>query len=78
MMEAGSETADAAAKRGLDWLVPKQVLDLKGDWAVKRPDVRPGGWAFQYNNAALSRSRRHRRRRHVDGPDAARHRHQRI
>ena len=28
-----------------------QVLDLKGDWAVKRPDVRPGGWAFQYNNA---------------------------
>ena len=27
------------------------MLDLKGDWAVKRPDVRPGGWAFQYNNA---------------------------
>jgi squalene-hopene/tetraprenyl-beta-curcumene cyclase len=24
---------------------------VKGDWAVKRPDVRPGGWAFQYNNA---------------------------
>jgi squalene-hopene/tetraprenyl-beta-curcumene cyclase len=51
MMEAGSETATRAAKRALDWLVPRQVLDLKGDWAVKRPDVRPGGWAFQYNNA---------------------------
>jgi squalene-hopene/tetraprenyl-beta-curcumene cyclase len=51
MMEADSESATRAAKRGLDWLVPKQVLDLKGDWAVKRPDVRPGGWAFQYNNA---------------------------
>ena len=38
-------------KQALDWLVPKQVLDLKGDWAVKRPEVRPGGWAFQYNNA---------------------------
>jgi squalene-hopene/tetraprenyl-beta-curcumene cyclase len=50
MMEAGNEAANAAAKRGLDWLVPKQVLDLKGDWAVKRPDVRPGGWPFQYNN----------------------------
>jgi squalene-hopene/tetraprenyl-beta-curcumene cyclase len=24
---------------------------VKGDWAVKRPEVRPGGWAFQYNNA---------------------------
>jgi squalene-hopene/tetraprenyl-beta-curcumene cyclase len=51
MMEAGSEAAAASAKRGLDWLVPKQVLDIKGDWAVKRPDVRPGGWAFQYDNA---------------------------
>jgi squalene-hopene/tetraprenyl-beta-curcumene cyclase len=51
MLEAGGEAATVSAKRGLDWLVPKQVLDLKGDWAVKRPDVRPGGWAFQYNNA---------------------------
>src|SRR5207253_2507740 len=37
-------------KQGLDWLKPRQVLDLKGDWAAKAPDVRPGGWAFQYNN----------------------------
>jgi squalene-hopene/tetraprenyl-beta-curcumene cyclase len=51
LMEAGDEKALAACKRGLDWLVPKQILDVKGDWAAKRPDVRPGGWAFQYNNA---------------------------
>src|ERR1700684_3418531 len=51
LLEAGSEAALAPARQGLDWLVPKQVLDLKGDWAVKSPDVRPGGWAFQYNNA---------------------------
>jgi squalene-hopene/tetraprenyl-beta-curcumene cyclase len=51
LLEAGGEEAVAAAKAGLDWLKPKQVLDVKGDWAVKRPDVRPGGWAFQYNNA---------------------------
>src|SRR6266550_1581568 len=50
LLEAGGE-ALPAAKQGLDWLLPKQVLDLKGDWAVKRPDIRPGGWAFQYNNA---------------------------
>ena len=50
LIEAGGEAAPAA-KAGLDWLVPKQVLDIKGDWAVKRPEVRPGGWAFQYNNA---------------------------
>src|SRR6201996_7308659 len=51
MLEAGDEASMASAKKGLDWLVPKQVLDLKGGWAVKRPDTRPGGWAFQYNNA---------------------------
>jgi squalene-hopene/tetraprenyl-beta-curcumene cyclase len=33
------------------WLAERQILDLKGDWAVRRPDVEPGGWAFQYNNA---------------------------
>jgi squalene-hopene/tetraprenyl-beta-curcumene cyclase len=51
MNEAGSPAAMSSVERGLDWLLPRQVLDLKGDWAVKRPEVRPGGWAFQYNNA---------------------------
>ena len=51
LIEAGSPDALASAKQGLDWLRPKQVLDVKGDWAAKRPEVRPGGWAFQYNNA---------------------------
>jgi squalene-hopene/tetraprenyl-beta-curcumene cyclase len=51
MLETGDERAKKAAKAGLDWLVPRQVLDVKGDWAEQRPDVRPGGWAFQYNNA---------------------------
>jgi squalene-hopene/tetraprenyl-beta-curcumene cyclase len=50
LIEAGGGAA-LPARQGLDWLVPKQVLDVKGDWAVKRPETRPGGWAFQYNNA---------------------------
>ena len=51
LLEAGGDEAVARSKAGLDWLKPLQVLDVKGDWAAKRPDVRPGGWAFQYNNA---------------------------
>ena len=51
LLEAGGEKATAAANRGLDWLKPLQILDVKGDWIEQRPDVRPGGWAFQYNNA---------------------------
>jgi len=50
MLEVGSEEALARASRALDWLRPRQVLDVVGDWADQRPDVRPGGWAFQYAN----------------------------
>jgi squalene-hopene/tetraprenyl-beta-curcumene cyclase len=50
LLEAGGEEASIPARRALDWLLPRQILDVKGDWAVKRADVRPGGWAFQYNN----------------------------
>jgi squalene-hopene/tetraprenyl-beta-curcumene cyclase len=51
LLEVGGERAVAEAKRGLDWLIPKQILDLRGDWVAQRPNVRPGGWAFQYANA---------------------------
>jgi squalene-hopene/tetraprenyl-beta-curcumene cyclase len=51
LLEAGGGQAEAQVKRGLDWLVPKQILDVRGDWIVRRPDLRPGGWAFQYANA---------------------------
>ena len=33
-----------------DWLRQRQILDVVGDWAVRRPGLRPGGWAFQYAN----------------------------
>jgi squalene-hopene/tetraprenyl-beta-curcumene cyclase len=41
----------AAALRGLGWLQPLQELEVRGDWSERRPQVRPGGWAFQYRNA---------------------------
>jgi squalene-hopene/tetraprenyl-beta-curcumene cyclase len=51
LLETGGTGREAAARAGLAWLKPLQVLDVKGDWAVQRPNVRPGGWAFQYANA---------------------------
>jgi squalene-hopene/tetraprenyl-beta-curcumene cyclase len=50
LLETKDAKAEAAAARGLEWLAPLQVLDVKGDWADEKPDVRPGGWAFQYRN----------------------------
>jgi squalene-hopene/tetraprenyl-beta-curcumene cyclase len=47
LLEAGEKEA---ARRGLDWLKPLQVLDVEGDWIARRPGLRPGGWAFQYAN----------------------------
>ncbi len=40
----------AIAHKACDWLASKQITDLVGDWAFWRPNVRPGGWAFQYAN----------------------------
>ena len=51
LLETGDEDAVARAREACDWLAPLQVLDIKGDWAAQRPNVRPGGWAFQYANA---------------------------
>ena len=51
LLEAQDENADRAVAQSLEWLKSRQILDVKGDWAEERPSVRPGGWAFQYNNA---------------------------
>ena len=46
--EAGH--ADAAVLTPIaDWLLSKEVR-RKGDWSVKRPDLQPSGWAFEFAN----------------------------
>jgi len=50
LLEVGGERALAQVDKGLEWLKTKQILDVAGDWAAQRPNLRPGGWAFQYNN----------------------------
>ncbi|HEX5321223.1 MAG TPA: squalene--hopene cyclase [Stellaceae bacterium] len=50
LLETGDERLNPAIRRALDWLNGEQILDLAGDWAVQRPGLRPGGWAFQFAN----------------------------
>ena len=50
LLETGDAKAVAQAKKGLDWLLPLQELNVEGDWINRRPGLRPGGWAFQYAN----------------------------
>jgi squalene-hopene/tetraprenyl-beta-curcumene cyclase len=46
--ESGCAPPDALRKCA-DWLLTKEVR-RKGDWAVKRPDVEPSGWYFEFAN----------------------------
>ncbi len=39
----------AALTRAADWILSKEVR-RKGDWAIKRPDLVPSGWAFEFAN----------------------------
>jgi squalene-hopene/tetraprenyl-beta-curcumene cyclase len=50
LLEDGDEQGRAAVRRANDWLRGRQVLDVIGDWVEQRPNLRPGGWAFQYWN----------------------------
>jgi squalene-hopene/tetraprenyl-beta-curcumene cyclase len=50
LLEAGGANAEQRVLSCLEWLRPLQVLETAGDWAATRPDLRPGGWAFQYAN----------------------------
>ncbi len=46
--EAGCGS-DPRMTHAADWLISKEVR-RKGDWSVKRPDVEPSGWAFEFAN----------------------------
>ncbi|MGN6550970.1 MAG: squalene--hopene cyclase [Pararhizobium sp.] len=50
LLEAGDAESTEAAEAGLQWLGERQELELRGDWAINRPGLKPGGWAFQYAN----------------------------
>jgi squalene-hopene/tetraprenyl-beta-curcumene cyclase len=40
---------DEAMARGAEWLLGEQIL-ARGDWAVRRTALEPGGWAFEFAN----------------------------
>ena len=47
--EAGVARNDPRMLKAVDWMLSKEVRH-KGDWAVKVPNVEPGGWYFEFNN----------------------------
>jgi squalene-hopene/tetraprenyl-beta-curcumene cyclase len=49
LVDAGLPPDHPALVRAADWLLREEIR-VKGDWAVRRPDLPPGGWAFEFAN----------------------------
>jgi squalene-hopene/tetraprenyl-beta-curcumene cyclase len=77
LADAGLPADHPALTRAADWLLEEEIVG-PGDWQVRRPELSPGGWAFEFDNdnypdiddtaevvLALARAR-------SSGPDAAR------
>jgi squalene-hopene/tetraprenyl-beta-curcumene cyclase len=51
LSDAGVPPGEPALVRAAGWLLDEEVR-VPGDWAVRRPRLAPGGWAFEFANDA--------------------------
>ncbi|MBM3679350.1 MAG: squalene--hopene cyclase [Actinobacteria bacterium] len=47
--DAGALPSDPAIARAAGWLLGEEV-GHRGDWAIRRPEIPTGGWAFEFAN----------------------------
>ncbi len=46
---AGVPPDDPRLQAAGSWLLGEEVT-VRGDWAIRRPDLAPGGWSFEFDN----------------------------
>jgi squalene-hopene/tetraprenyl-beta-curcumene cyclase len=51
MLEAGEPGDSDTFTRAFDWMLEREITEVRGDWAWRRAEAPIGGWPFQYNNA---------------------------
>jgi squalene-hopene/tetraprenyl-beta-curcumene cyclase len=49
LADAGVPADHPALVRAVDWMLDEEIT-RPGDWAVRRPGLLPGGWAFEFHN----------------------------
>ena len=49
LLDAGFDPGHEAVARGARWLAGREVR-VRGDWSVRRPDLAPGGFPFEFAN----------------------------
>ncbi|HWD24756.1 MAG TPA: squalene--hopene cyclase, partial [Acidimicrobiales bacterium] len=50
LADAGASPDDPVLTASARWLMERECR-TSGDWAVRRPDLEPGGWSFEFANA---------------------------
>jgi squalene-hopene/tetraprenyl-beta-curcumene cyclase len=49
LLDAGDAPDAPEVRRAAQWLLGEEIR-VTGDWAVRRPGLEPGGWAFEFAN----------------------------
>ncbi len=49
LLDSGIPGDHPALRKAAQWFIDHQIFK-RGDWSVKRPNLDPGGWAFQFYN----------------------------
>jgi squalene-hopene/tetraprenyl-beta-curcumene cyclase len=49
LRDADLAADDPALVRAAGWVIAEEIKG-PGDWSVRRPDLAPGGWAFEFDN----------------------------
>ncbi|MFZ3566917.1 squalene--hopene cyclase [Streptomyces sp. BH097] len=49
LADAGLPADHPALVSAAEWMIAEQI-DRPGDWSVRRPQLEPGGWAFEFDN----------------------------
>lgn len=50
LIDAGIDPSQEKILKTCRWLLKKQITDHLGDWAIKNPRAKPGGWSFEFLN----------------------------
>lgn len=50
LLEAGVPVDHPQLLKAGRWLIKKQVTEVYGDWKIKNPSAKPGGWSFEFEN----------------------------
>ena len=49
LVDGGVAPDDEALVKAADWILDEEIT-VRGDWSVRRPNLKPGGWAFEFEN----------------------------